>query len=265
MKKALFGPPVAEKIYNGIKKELAKNKLKPFLAVILVGENPESLVYIRAKEKIALRLGIGFRLYHFSQIVPQNEIIYLLEQLNNDKSISGIIVQLPLPPKFNTQEMLDSISPQKDIDGFSGNFSSPAAAAIINILKYYDIDLSDKKIVLLGHGRLVGQPLEKFFQKKGINVQVCDKETQHLEHFTKNADLLISATGRAGLIRSEMIKKGAIIIDAGTAEIGGKISGDVDKSVYAKTAAITPVPGGVGPVTVACLMENLVAAVKRQK
>lgn len=259
----LYGKPVADKIYNDLKKEIISHKLKPFLAVILSGEDPESLSYIKAKEKIAEELGIGFRLYQYPEIAREDEIIKLLNDLNRNQYISGIVVQLPLPIKMSTDKILKKIMPLKDIDGFSKQYLSPAALAIIEILKYYHISLGNKNIVLVGRGKLVGAPLEKLLINMNIKVQVCDRETQNLAEITKKADIIISATGIPNLITNNMTKKDVVLIDAGTAEVGGKITGDVEKSVVNKVFAVSPVPGGVGPVTVACLMKNLVEATKK--
>lgn len=261
----LLGKPVADKIYDEVRKTIRQNKLKPFLAVILIGENPESLSFIRAKEKIASSLNIGFRLYQYPDIVRQDEIISMLNNLNKNDFVSGIVVQLPLPKKINTDEIIRRIDPKKDIDGFNGNFSTPAATAVLEILKYYHIDLKNKKIVLVGHGKLVGEPLEKILLEQEIYPDILDSETSNLTAVTQAADILICATGKAELIKQSMVKKNTVIIDAGTAEVSGKISGDVSLDVYDKVAAISPVPGGVGPVTVACLMKNLIKATMTQR
>lgn len=256
----LYGKPVTQKIYEDMKKEIALEKLKPFLAVILVGENQASLTYIRAKEKIAKNLGIGFRLYQFPQIAREAEVLKLINNLNRNDYISGIVVQLPLPEKMNTDEILRAINPKKDVDGFYGEFSTPAARAIIEMLNYYKINLDNKKIAIIGHGRLVGRPLEKILVEQNLNVEVCNKDTRNLKEITENADIIISATGQPGIIDGTLIKKDVVVIDAGTAEVSGKISGDISKEVYDKVNSYSPVPGGVGPVTVACLMSNLVQA-----
>lgn len=260
----LYGKPVAEKIYEALKDEiflLKKKKIVPQIAVILVGENPVSLSYVQLKEKKARELGVQFKLYHLPENVAQNSIKILIQDLNKNKFIHGIIIQLPLPKNFDREAILRLIDPQKDIDGFYGDFPAPTASAIIEILDFYKIDLKSKKIVLVGHGRLVGGPLEKILIEKGLKPIICDSKTKDLKSQTKKADILISATGMPGLIAFDMIQKNTIVIDAGTAELDGKLVGDVSPEVYQKAHTYTPTPGGVGPVTVAVLMKNLVSTI----
>jgi len=261
-----YGKPVAKKIYADLEKELSKLKDKnicPNLGVILVGEDFASLSYVRAKEKIAEKLGIGFRLFHLPGISSEKQVEKILEDLNQNKFISGIIVQLPLPKDFNSERILQKIAPKKDIDGFYGDFAPPTAEAILEILKFYQISPKGKKIVLLGYGRLVGKPLEKLLRKQGFEPAICEKKTPDLEGKLATAEIIVSATGVSHLIKAAMVKKEAVIIDAGTSEVGGKLAGDLDPEVYEKVKAYSPVPGGVGPVTVACLMRNVVQATKK--
>lgn len=261
----LSGLVVAQKIYQNIKedtKTLSIKAVKPTLAVILVGENPASLAYIRLKEKRALELGIDFKLFHLPSIATQKQLSEVLADLNQNRHIQGIVVQLPLPNNFDQEKVLKIIDPKKDIDGFYSNFTPPTAQAILEIFKFYDINLVNKKIVIVGRGRLVGGPLKKIFIKMGLRPIVCDSKTKNLTQETLLADILISAAGVPGLIKSEMIKKGAVLVDAGTSESDGKLIGDIDKSCYQKASSYSPVPGGVGPVTVACLFKNLIAATR---
>lgn len=260
----LKGAPVAQKIYLKLRGEIALLKLRPLLAVVLVGENPASLTYIRVKEKIAKDLNVGFKLYHFPEIISQKELKKLLNDLGKNKSVTGILVQLPLPASFDTEEILKKIPSQKDVDGFYGPYPAPTAQAILDILKFYHVDYRSKNIVLVGHGRLVGEPLAEIFKKQNIQVTICDSKTPDLKDKVMLADILISATGVPGLIKPEMIKKGVVLIDAGTSEAGGKLMGDIDPACVEKASAYTPTPCGVGPVTVAELMKNLVQAAKEQ-
>jgi len=254
----LFGKPVAEKIYQSLKIEN-----RPNLAAILVGEDPASLLYTKAKEKKAKELGIGFKFYHFSGITSENEVLKLVEELGKNNRINGIIIQLPLPESFDTEKILQSVSSNKDIDGFfSENFTPPTVLAIMEILKYYHLELIGRKVVIVGYGRLVGKPLAKLLEKQGIKPFICTSNSDIVSE-TKDADVIISATGIPNLIKPEMVAEKAIVIDAGTAESKGKITGDLDSAVYEKASFYTPTPGGVGPVTVACLMRNLVEATKR--
>jgi methylenetetrahydrofolate dehydrogenase (NADP+) / methenyltetrahydrofolate cyclohydrolase len=261
----LYGKPVAEKIYENLQKEIADNsalKSKPMLAVVLVGENPASLTYIKVKEKVAEKLGVGFKLYHLMENALQKDIEKLISDLDQNKYVSGIVVQLPLPKNIETEKIIGLINPDKDVDGFKGKFSAPTAAAILEILSFYRIDIKNKTIVIVGRGRLVGKPLERELQKQNIKPIICDKTTENLKEKTLSADILISAVGVPGLITLEMVKKDTIIIDAGTSEAGGKMVGDVAPEVYQIAETYTPTPGGVGPVTVAELYKNLAKAVK---
>lgn len=256
----LDGKKVADKIYESLEKEiegLKEKKIRPFLAVVLVGEDPASLIYVKKKEEKAESLGIGFKLYHFPAMALESDILKTIEELNQNKNIHGIIVQLPLPKNIDTDKILKSIASEKDIERIS-----PAANAILEILRFYDIDFMDKKIVIVGRGKLVGEPLHKMLAAQSIEPQVCDSHTPDLQSKTLSADIIISGVGEPGLITAEMVSPNAVVIDAGTAESSGKLAGDVDKSVYEKVAAYSPVPGGVGPVTVAMLYKNLVEAAK---
>jgi len=258
----LYGKPIAEQIYQRLKAEVIKLKVKPSLAVVLIGEGPASLQYIKVKEKIAENLGIGFRLYHLPGIVLEKNIINLVYDLNKNKFITGIVVQLPLPKEFDTEKVLKAIASAKDVDGFSGKYSAPTAKAILEILRFYKIDLKGKNIIIVGHGRLVGKPLEKILFKQGIKPSICDSSCSNLSEQLSKADLIISGAGTPGLIKANMVSEEAIVIDAGTAESSGKVVGDVDSEVYKKVSSYSPVPGGVGPVTVAMLMKNLISSTK---
>jgi len=167
-----------------------------------------------------------------------------------------------LPASIDTNKIIENVDEKKDIDGLLGNFVAPTAQAILDILNYYQIDLNQKKIVIVGHGRLVGQPLEKILKNQKINVAICDSKTNNLKEETLQADILISATGVPGLILPEMVRVDTIVIDAGSSEANGKMVGDVSPSVYDKITNFTPNPGGVGPVTVAELFLNLIKATK---
>lgn len=262
----LYGKPVVEKIYENLKQKIEGLERKPFLAIILVGENPASVSYVKIKEKIADKLSIGFKMYHFPKIVSQENVEELITKLNQNKFVTGIVVQLPLPEKIDAEKIIGLVDREKDVDGLSsqemGRFSAPTAKAILDILDFYQIDISSKKTVILGRGKLVGAPLEKMLKEKNIDVIVCDSQTPNLKEKTLQANILISATGVPGLVKSDMVKSDAVIIDAGTAEADGKMVGDVDSSVYEKVGSYTPTPGGVGPVTVAELFSNLLEATK---
>ena len=211
----LYGKPIAEKIYRKIEKEIKGFNKKPLLAIILAGNDPASLAYVHLKEIIANKLGVSFKIYHFVENVTQKKLEKLITDLNIDDLVSGIVVQLPLPGGINTEKIIGLVDRNKDIDGFLGGFPAPTAQAIWDIIDYYQIDISDKKIVIVGHGRLVGQPLEQILKDKNIAVTICDSKTKNLKDKTLQADIMISATGVAGLITSEMVKPDTIVIPFG--------------------------------------------------
>ena len=262
----LEGRPVAQAIETELTQKIANLKAKniqPFLAVILVGSDPPSVLYTRKKQEKAEALGIGYRLYRFPANIAEEDIVEVITDLNLNKNVHGIIVQLPLPESFDTAKVLGAINQSKDVDGLNGGFSPPAVGAILELLKFYKIDLTDKKVVLVGRGKLVGEPLEKILKEQNIDLTVCDSKTIDLADEIKKADVAISAVGKAGLITCEMVTDKTIIIDAGTAESNGSTLGDVAPEVYAKVASYSPVPGGVGPITVVSLLKNVVTSAEK--
>jgi methylenetetrahydrofolate dehydrogenase (NADP+)/methenyltetrahydrofolate cyclohydrolase len=273
----LDGKELSVKILEKIKKEIAEGKMNLSLAVVQVGENPVSKAYINQKEKICKAIGITFILYRFPKDITTEKLKVEIQKISENSDISGIIIQLPLPKKIDSQEALNAIPLEKDIDCLSeesfGKFSDgdlailpPVVGAVSKLLREYKIKIKGKNVVLVGAGKLVGRPLMIWFSHEGAVATVVDKKTKNPESFTKKADILISGVGRPNLITGSMIKKGAVVIDAGTAAEKGKIKGDVDfKSVSKKASYITPVPGGVGPMTVACLIENLVILNREKK
>lgn len=269
------GKKISENILLKIKNkvnELKKTGIFPQMAAILVGNDPASQLYVSIKEKTCQKVGIKLQKHEFSSNIQEQDIINLIKKLNNDKKIHGIIVQLPLPKKFNTNKIIQTINPQKDIDGLHPEnlgkliigekaIIPPTPAGIIEIFKTYKINLSGKNIVLIGYGKLVGKPLSMLLalSQKDPTITICNSKTKNLSSFTRQADILISAVGQANLITADMVKNNVVIIDAGTTKIGGKIVGDVDfENVKQKTSYITPPKGGVGPITVAKLLENLI-------
>ena len=270
--KILKGQIVAEKIYQGLRlriEKLSKRGILPTLAVIIIGKDPSSRIYVAAKEKQARRLGIDFLRYELSADCREKDLLVLIDCLNRDRTIHGILIQLPLPERLDRAKIISAISPAKDIDGFGwietgqGSFLPPTPAGIIELLRYYRYPIKNKSVVIIGSGFLVGQPLQRFLKKLGARIVVCDSKTACLKDAISRADIVVSATGVAGLINAQMIKKGAVVIDVGNTRDPktGKVVGDVKYDSVKKVAgAITPVPGGVGPVTVAKLIENVVLA-----
>jgi len=272
----LDGKKLANKIILELKEKIRNNNIQASLAVILAGDNPASESYVKIKKEKCKTAGINFKLIKFSKNVSEKQLNDTIENLNKNSNITGILVQLPLPKHINTQKILDYVHPNKDVDGLcstnkqlliSGKTFLPCCTpkGIIRLLKENNISLENKKVVLVGHGHLVGQPLAWMIKQENNIPIICNKTTQDLKKETINADILISATGVANLISGEHIKKGAIVIDAGTTKLKNKIVGDVNFSdIVKKASLISPVPGGVGPMTVAMLIENIIEAHKIQ-
>jgi methylenetetrahydrofolate dehydrogenase (NADP+)/methenyltetrahydrofolate cyclohydrolase len=271
------GKKIQIEILKRVKEELALLPYKPFFTDILIGSDPVNAKYVTMKKKTAEEIGFGYKDVVFDDNATTEEIVNVIQGLNEEKYMAGIIVQLPLPAQFDKQAILDAVSPEKDVDVlgsvasefFYNNKSTlvlPTANAVIKILKSIDLDLDNKKIVILGQGPLVGKPVAYLLGNMGIPYEAVTKTTDEAvkNNLIKNADILISAMGSPHAVNSDMVKEGVIIIDAGTSEMEGSIVGDVDfASVGSKATYITPTPGGVGPVTVACLFENVLQVAKR--
>lgn len=250
----LDGKKLSEKILNNLKKEVRKSGKRLKLTAILVGENPASQIFLRQKEKACKIIGVDFKLYQFPESVGNEELIKQVRLIAGNSQNQGIIIQLPLPKKFNTQEVLNSIPPEKDVDVLSEKSKNPPILApvlsgILDLFKEYKIDFKGKKTVIVGRGRLVGKPVSDWLEKQGVQFSILDETTPDISRFTRQADILISGTGHPNLIKGDIVKEGAIIVDA---------AHDVDfKSCSPKASYITPVPGGVGPMTVAEVIKNL--------
>lgn len=268
--KILDGKKLSEEILNNLKKEIKESNLKLRLAVIQVGKNPVSGVYIEKKGKAAEKIGINFKLYQFDEKLSPETLKKEIVRIVQDSENSGVIIQLPLPKKNLPDEFLNLIPEKKDIDVLSekslGKYYQgklkilpPIVGGILELLRNYKIVLRGKNVVLVGAGRLVGLPLALQLLREKATVSVLNEFTKFPASFTKKADILISGVGKPNLVKGNMVKKGVVIVDAGTTMLKGKLLGDVDfKSASKKSSYITPVPGGVGPLTVACLLENLV-------
>jgi len=270
------GKKEAEKILIDLKKRIKREKLSPSLAVVLVGKNPESLLYIKNKKKAAEKVGIKIVLCEFRKNVGEERIIKKIKKLNDDQSINGIIVQLPLPQGLNTSKIINSIDPKKDVDGFCEKnramlkknkpyFFPVLPSAIFTIIKSLPFEIKEKRIIALVNSDIFGKTLKTFFDKKGVKIKyLLGKNKIFLP--LKRADIIISACGRPYFIKGEMVKKGVALIDAGIRIVKGKVVGDVDrKSLDNKASFLTPVPGGVGPLTVALLLKNVYLGAKAQK
>lgn len=267
------GKIIAQKITRQTAKKTAALKKEgalPKLAVILVGQNKLSAAFVRRKADLAKKIGINFKAYRYPAKTGTAGLIKKINTLQKDKRLSGLVVQLPLPNNFNTKKILNSLDPQKDVDFLTetnlkksalgqAKLWPPTAGAILTILKELKINLKNKKITLVGTGFLVGQPLFNLLKQSGAKITACNRQTKDLKKECLGADIIISATGQKNIITGNMIKKGAIVIDAGSSAEDGKIYGDVNfKEVSKKAKYITPTPGGVGPITVARLLWNTV-------
>lgn len=233
--------------------------------IILIDADPPSLIFNKKKEEAAREVGIEFRLHQFKKEVKEEEISSLISNLNSQDSCHGIVIHFPLPKELNREKILAAISDQKDVDGLTpkSRFIPAVALAVLEILKFYKIRLKEKKVVVLGKGRYVGQSIGDLLRKEGGKVIFCTRKTKNIPQFTKKADILVSAVGQPHLVKKEMVREGAVVIDVGTAFKGGKLVGDCDFEKIKKVAGfISPVPGGIGPLTVACLLENTIRATK---
>ena len=260
-----------------IQKYLQEGKRAPRIDILLVGDDYASQMYVNMKEKKALDLGISVNDHNFEKDINENDLFKLISQLNNDKSVDGIMVQLPMPEHINESEVLESILPSKDVDGLTStnlgklfkNDSSAIAPAtakgVIKLLDKYDIQIEGKNAVVVGRGDISGLPIAAMLQNRNATITICHSHTQNLKDICKHADILVSSIGRAEYINSEYVKNGSAVIDVGTnRSSGGKLVGDVDfNSVKDIAGYITPVPGGVGPMTIACLFDNLIEMYKR--
>ncbi|MEK7598233.1 MAG: bifunctional 5,10-methylenetetrahydrofolate dehydrogenase/5,10-methenyltetrahydrofolate cyclohydrolase [Patescibacteria group bacterium] len=281
--KLLEGKKISERILKKLENRIKKEKLKPALAVILVGDDKASEIYVKLKKKSAERIGIRFRLFRFEKNENENTIMKKLSDLNKNKNVSGIIVQLPLPKKFSTQKIINSIDPKKDVDGFSAKNGSAFGGhplksftgfqpvfphAIIKLLKAVPrAELSERyKAVALVNSKKFGEVMVAALAKKKIKAgYIFYKELKKNPKVLKQADIIISACGRPGFIKGKMVKAGVIIIDGGITKRGERVLGDADRqSLEEIVGYLSPVPGGVGPVTIACLLENVYIASKKQ-
>lgn len=290
MAKLLSGTELAEKMREEMKKEIAflkeKQNLVPGLAVILVGDNPASISYVRGKEKACAEVGIMSREYKFDADFGEGELLKLIDQLNNEDSIHGILVQLPLPEHINEERVLYAISPEKDVDGFhpvnvgklmigAECFLPCTPHGIQQLLLRNGTEISGRHVVIVGRSNIVGKPLAMILvqKKPGANatVTICHTGTKNMGDYTRQADILIVAAGRPHTITADMVKEGAVVIDVGvnriedpTKKSGFKLIGDVEfDEVSKKASAISPVPGGVGPMTITMLLHNTILAAKK--
>lgn len=274
------GKELAKKIRANLKiecEELNKNGIKSKLAVIMVGDDPASKVYVRNKSKACEYVGIEYEEYLLKSNITQKEFIDLIAKLNKDNTVNGILLQSPIPSNLDINEAFRTVAPEKDVDGFNpvnvgklvlgkDTFVSCTPYGIMKMFEEYNIDLNGKNVVILGRSNIVGKPLIHCCLNKNATVTTCHSRTQNIKEITSKADVLISAIGKAHFVTADMVKENSVVIDVGINRLDNeKITGDVDfENVKEKASYITPVPGGAGPMTIAMLMNNVIKATRRQ-
>lgn len=277
----LDGKMIAQKIKDELKEKIEKmkenNQRAPGLAVIQVGENPASKIYVNSKVKQCSEVGINSKTFIYPETISEQELLDKIGELNSDNTIDGILVQLPLPVHINEMKVIDKIALNKDVDGFKPEnigllllnrdeaFISCTPAGIMRLFQEYNIELEGKEVVIIGRSNIVGKPMSSLLINAGATVTICNSKTKKLEEKTKGADIVIVAVGKPKLLTQDMVKEGVIVVDVGiNRDENNKICGDTDfENLYSKTSYITPVPGGVGPMTIAMLLENTVKAFKK--
>lgn len=280
MCKLIDGKAVSAAVKERVKHEVEALKsqgVETALAVIIVGSDPASRVYVNNKKRACEVTGIRSVEYALGEETTQEELLQLIDELNADSAINGILCQLPLPKQIDEKTVIERIDPNKDVDCFScvnvgkmwvgdGIFKPCTPAGVMELLSAYDIDVSGKNCVIIGRSNIVGKPMAALLLEKNATVTVCHSRTQNLDEICKTADVIVAAVGRAKFVTADMVKDGAVVVDVGiNRNADGKLCGDVDfENVKEKASYITPVPGGCGPMTIAMLMENTVSAVKLQ-
>lgn len=276
MNKILDGKKLSLILQEDLKEKINKLSNSPNLTVVMVGEDKASKIYVKNKEKIAKKMGIDTNTIYLNSETTTDELLSIIERLNKDKSVNGILVQLPLPKHIDENLVLEKISPLKDVDGFhpknlgklminNASMIPCTPLGIIKLLDFYNIDLEGKNVVILGRSNIVGKPMLHLLLQKNATVTITHSYTKNLKDITKKADILIVAIGKSNFITKEYIKDNAIIVDVGINRVDNKIMGDVDfNSVKDKVSFITPVPGGVGPLTITMLMHQTYIAYLNQ-
>lgn len=279
MSRLIDGKVISAAVKERVGGEVAALKEKGItvgLAVIIVGDDPASKIYVANKKKACEALGIISEEYALPESTTERELLELIGRLNNEKRINGILCQLPLPPHLDEKLIINSISPEKDVDAFHPvnvgrimigdyDFVPCTPAGIMEMLKYENISPEGKSCVVIGRSNIVGKPMGMLLLHKNGTVTICHSKTRNLKEICLGADILVAAVGKAKFVTADMVKEGAVVIDVGMNRVDGKLYGDVDfEAVKEKASAITPVPGGVGPMTIAMLMQNTLTAAKKQ-
>lgn len=272
------GKEVAEKIFEDLKSEVEKLEHKPGIAVVIIGEDPASKVYVRKKNETAQKIGYNSKEIALSSNTSQEELLCIIDSLNSDDSVNAILVQLPLPKHINTNLIIEKIKPEKDVDGFHPinvgrlsigmkPFAIPCTpAGVMRLLDEFNIDVAGKNAVVVGRSNIVGKPIAQLLLNRNATVTMCHSRTKNLSEVTSQADILVTAIGSPKFIKGNFVKEGAVVIDVGiNRSEEGKLVGDVDfNEVEPKASYITPVPGGVGPMTIGMLMHNTLELYKLQ-
>ncbi|MFN4231788.1 bifunctional 5,10-methylenetetrahydrofolate dehydrogenase/5,10-methenyltetrahydrofolate cyclohydrolase [Thermus sp.] len=269
--RTLSGHEVATTVYGELREALSSLPFVPSLRVIRLGEDPASVSYVRLKDKKARELGLLSQVEVFPEDTPEEALLRRIEALNRDPEVDGILVQLPLPAHIRTERVLEAISPLKDVDGFhplnvgklwsGGEGLFPCTPlGIVRLLKHYGVELRGKEVVVLGRSNIVGKPLAGLLLREDATVTLAHSRTRNLPEVTRRAEVLVVAVGRPHLVRREWVRPGAVVVDVGVNRVEGRLLGDVHPEVAEVASALTPVPGGVGPMTVAMLMANTVKA-----
>lgn len=269
----LDGKSLSAKIKDDILASSAAHKKTPILAVITIGDDKASAVYVKNKKKACEYVGFSFMHFDYVYNVKESVVIKKIKELNKDDTVNGILLQLPLPDNYNLEKIINTIDPKKDVDGLTNislgklmnrnyDLIPCTPMGIMEILKYYNIELEGKNVCVVGRSSLVGKPISMLCSDKNATVTMCHSKTVNLKSYTSKADILIVAVGKKWLIDKSMIKKDVVIIDVGINSEDGKLYGDVNPNVEEKCSYLTPVPGGVGPMTVACLLQNTYTSYK---
>lgn len=266
------GKAISKEIQENIRKEVELLDKKPGLAVILVGDDSASQVYVNNKEKMCKKLGINSFVYRLSENTNEKELLDLIEKLNNDSDVDGILLQHPVPSHIDEMKAFCTISPKKDVDGFNiinrgrlcvgeDAFVACTPLGVVEMIRHEGIEINGKHCVIIGRSNIVGKPLYELMLRENATVTVCHSKTTNLKDICRTADILVAAIGKPKFVTEDMVKDGAVVIDVGINRIDGKLIGDVDfENVSKKASYITPVPGGVGPMTIAMLMKNVMKA-----
>lgn len=273
--KILDGKLVAQEIRKNLEEEIRKLHPKPGLAFVQVGVNPASTIYVDLKNKACQQVGIYSEIHRLPDSTSEDELLLLINELNFRQDIHGILVQLPLPPHINTYKTLDTVNPLKDVDGLNSinigylhqgrpGLIPATPKGIVRLLDYYNIELEGRNTIVIGRSNLVGRPIAELMTQRNSTVTLCHSKSKSLKEITRKADILISAAGNPAFIKGDMLKEGVVLVDVGISKLEDKIVGDMDfESVKEIAGYITPVPGGIGPMTIAMVLENTLEAYKK--